>query len=145
VSVAGATTIAGRLVREYGNATGGAGANAFPEAARLVDLDGARIGVPRARANAIAALARAVADGDIVLDGSADPVETRRALAEIPGLGPWTVEYVAMRALGDPDAFPSTDLGLRRALGGIDARALEARAENLRPFRAYAAMLLWTT
>ena len=88
---------------------------------------------------------RAIVDGELALDGSRDLDETRRVLLALPGIGPWTVEYVAMRALRDPDAFPAGDLGLRRALGGVDARTLEKRAERYRPFRAYAAMLLWTT
>jgi len=84
------------------------------------------------------ALADAVASGRISLDPTADRDETRAALLALPGVGPWTVEYVAMRALRDPDAFPATDLVLRRTIGG-DAD----RAESWRPWRAYAAMHLW--
>jgi AraC family transcriptional regulator of adaptative response / DNA-3-methyladenine glycosylase II len=146
VTVKGATQLTGRLVEAYGvRVRDEAPTHLFPGPDRLVDLDGARIGIPRARAAAISALARAVVDGDVSLDGSRDLDDTRRAMLALPGIGPWTVEYVAMRALRDPDAFPAGDLGLRRALGGIDARALEKRAERYRPFRAYAAMLLWTT
>ena len=146
VTVASATRLTGRLVEAYGSRVRDtAPTHAFPTPDRLLDLEGARIGIPRARAAAISALARAVVDGEVVLDGSRDLDDTRRAMRALPGIGAWTVEYVAMRALRDPDAFPSGDLGLRRALGGIDARALEKRAERYRPFRAYAAMLLWTT
>ncbi|MEO7094090.1 MAG: AlkA N-terminal domain-containing protein [Polyangiales bacterium] len=146
VTVKGATKLAGRLVEAYGERVSDtAPTHLFPGADRLSKVDGARIGIPQARAAAIARLARAVVDGDVQLDGSRDLDETRRTLLALPGLGPWTVEYIAMRALRDPDAFPAGDLGLRRALGGIDARALEKRADHFRPFRAYAAMLLWTT
>jgi AraC family transcriptional regulator of adaptative response / DNA-3-methyladenine glycosylase II len=89
-----------------------------------------------------------VADGALDLDGGADPDATVGALLEVDGIGPWTVEYVRMRALHDPDSFPSGDLGLRRAFAalGLDAtpRAMAERAERWRPWRAYAAMLLWT-
>jgi len=146
VTVAGATRLCGRLVEAYGKRfRDEAPTHLFPSPDRLTKIDAARIGIPGARAAAIATLARAVVDGRVCLDGSRDLDETRRAMLALPGIGPWTVEYVAMRALRDPDAFPAGDLGLRRALGGIDARALEKRAECFRPFRAYAAMLLWTT
>jgi 3-methyladenine DNA glycosylase/8-oxoguanine DNA glycosylase len=75
----------------------------------------------------------------LVLDPSADREEARRRLAALPGIGPWTVDYIALRALGDPDAFPATDLVLGRALGS----AGPGRAERWRPWRAYAAMHLW--
>ena len=82
-------------------------------------------------------------DGELRLDGTAPLDETLAALRRVPGVGPWTAAYVAMRALGEPDAFPSGDLGLMRALG-VGERELSARAESWRPFRAYAAMHLWT-
>jgi AraC family transcriptional regulator, regulatory protein of adaptative response / DNA-3-methyladenine glycosylase II len=146
VTVKGATSLTGRVVEAYGTRVAGQQPmHLFPSPDRLVAVDAGRIGIPTARAAAISALARAVVDGEVMLDGSRDLDDTRRALLDLPGIGPWTVEYIAMRALRDPDAFPAGDLGLRRALGGIDARALEKRAERYRPFRAYAAMLLWTT
>ncbi|MGH2545310.1 MAG: hypothetical protein ACRDHJ_00330 [Actinomycetota bacterium] len=85
--------------------------------------------------------------GDLVLDGSADPEGTAAALARIPGIGPWTVAYVGMRVLRDPDAFPSTDLGIRRALErlGVGREEIPARAEGWRPWRGYAAMHLWAS
>jgi AraC family transcriptional regulator, regulatory protein of adaptative response / DNA-3-methyladenine glycosylase II len=110
-----------------------------PEALAAAEITG----MPAARARALGALAAAVADG-LVIDERQDLETARAALLELPGIGPWTVEYVAMRALRDPDAFPAGDLVLRNALGGISARELLARAEAWRPWRAYAAMHLWT-
>ncbi len=90
------------------------------------------------------ALARRVATGAVRLGPGCDPGRARGALLEIPGIGPWTAEYIAMRALGDPDAFPASDLGLLRALGLTRPAELLARAEAWRPWRAYAAIQLWT-
>ncbi len=147
VSVAAARTFAGRLVAEYGTPAGD-GLSAFPTAHDLAfahpgDLKGA-LGLTGARAATLHSLARAVADGDVTLDASADPARTRADLLALPGVGPWTAELVALRALGDRDAFPSGDLVLRRALGGMDPREAERRAEAWRPFRSYALMHLWT-
>jgi AraC family transcriptional regulator of adaptative response / DNA-3-methyladenine glycosylase II len=106
------------------------------------------MGVPRARAGALAALAQAVASGDLDLDGGLTPELALERLEALPGIGPWTAQYVALRALGVPDAFPASDLGLRRALGRpghpLSTAALAQRAERWRPWRGYAAMLLWT-
>ena len=105
----------------------------------------ASLGMPRARARAVIALARAVAPSGLRLDRRGDAARIAARLRDLPGVGSWTAEYIAMRALGWPDAFPASDLGLRKALGGITARAAEARAEAWRPFRAYAALHLWTS
>jgi AraC family transcriptional regulator, regulatory protein of adaptative response / DNA-3-methyladenine glycosylase II len=91
----------------------------------------------------VQALARAVADGKVRLDPPVDFVAMRGALQELPGIGPWTAEYVAMRALGDPDAFPHSDLGLLNALKIQKPAELLALSEAWRPFRAYAALHLW--
>ncbi len=99
--------------------------------------------MPTKRAEAVRALARAVADGVVALDPPVDRGAARAALQELPGIGPWTVEYVAMRALGDPDAFPCSDLGLLRALAVDTPAALLLRADAWRPWRAYAAIHLW--
>ena len=103
--------------------------------------------MPGARADAIVALARAVADGELDLSGTAEPEPTIERLLAIAGVGEWTAAYVAMRALRDPDAFPAGDLGVRHgfeALGlASDAGAIRAHAERWRPWRAYAAMHLW--
>jgi AraC family transcriptional regulator of adaptative response / DNA-3-methyladenine glycosylase II len=151
VSVAAATRLAGRLAQRFGEELPADcrprdGADApvleFPQPERLADADIAAIGMPASRAEAIRALARSVARGELRLEPGADPTETRARLVALPGIGDWTAAYVAMRALREPDAFPSGDLGLRRALG-IARAELDARAERWRPWRAYAAMLLW--
>jgi AraC family transcriptional regulator, regulatory protein of adaptative response / DNA-3-methyladenine glycosylase II len=140
VSLRAAHTFAARLVQAYGkplDAPVGGLTNRFPTADALADepLDG--IGLTGSRQVSLRAAAAAHAAGELVLDPSADREETRAQLLALPGVGPWTAEYVAMRALGDPDAFPGSDLILRR-------RVEPARAERWRPWRAYAAMHLWT-
>jgi AraC family transcriptional regulator of adaptative response / DNA-3-methyladenine glycosylase II len=103
-----------------------------------VDADVAVIGLPGRRAETIRQLARAVSAGALGLSPSVPFDETRAALVALPGIGPWTAEYIALRVLRDPDAYPAGDLGLR------NAGATEARAESWRPWRAYAAVHLWT-
>jgi len=103
------------------------------------NLDGA--GLTTARQRTLRALAEAAASGRLTLDPGADPGELAARLAEVPGIGPWTIGYILMRAAGDPDAFPAADLGLRRALARLGIPpGHEAR---WRPWRAYAAMQLW--
>jgi AraC family transcriptional regulator of adaptative response / DNA-3-methyladenine glycosylase II len=152
VTVQGATTLAGRLVRSFGKPLEGLGeglTHLFPQPETLAGADLARIGLPAARAETLRALARAVATGELRLDASQGLDEAVARLVAIPGIGAWTAHYVAMRALGEPDAFPASDLGLRRALarGGMvpSARELERAAEAWRPWRAYAAVALWTS
>jgi AraC family transcriptional regulator of adaptative response / DNA-3-methyladenine glycosylase II len=149
VSVALASTLAGRLAATLGEKlpqdiapVDGGPSLLFPTPDVLAQADLRGIGLTGARAQAVRALAAAVASGRLVLDSSPDPRETLARLAALPGIGGWTAEYVAMRALREPDAFPATDLGLRRALD-LPAAALALRAEAWRPWRAYAAMLLW--
>jgi AraC family transcriptional regulator, regulatory protein of adaptative response / DNA-3-methyladenine glycosylase II len=144
VSVAAGRGLAERLAQRHGVPLPrpvGSLKLLFPSAARLAAAE--ITGMPAARARALQALAGAAADG-LVIDERQDLETVRGALLELPGIGPWTVEYVAMRALRDPDAFPASDLVLRNRLGGISARELHARAEAWRPWRAYAAMHLWT-
>ncbi|MDE3086377.1 MAG: DNA-3-methyladenine glycosylase 2 family protein [Acidobacteriota bacterium] len=153
VSVQGARTLAARLVAQAGEpcAVGVPGLDrVFPgpeELARALSgpLD---VGLPDQRRRALAGLSAAVAAGGLALDAGADPAETTAALVALPGIGPWTAAYVALRALGDPDAFLDGDLGTRRAaerLGLGDTRAeLTARSAQWRPWRAYAQMHLWT-
>ncbi|MFL5816642.1 MAG: DNA-3-methyladenine glycosylase family protein, partial [Conexibacter sp.] len=95
----------------------------------------------RARAHALTTLCGAIADGSVVLDPGADRDATRERLLTLPGIGPWTAEYVAMRALGDPDAFPATDLGVRKAI----ERLGDADPDRWRPWRAYAVQHLWAS
>lgn len=145
VTVRGATTLAGRLVQAFGAPVenGTALTHVFPSAESLAQADLRRIGLPRARANCIRALAQAVCDGKIVFSGVANVADFIQRFRELPGIGEWTAQYVAMRALGEPDAFPASDLGLLRAAGQRDPRQLLARAESWRPWRAYAAVYLW--
>jgi AraC family transcriptional regulator of adaptative response / DNA-3-methyladenine glycosylase II len=86
-----------------------------------------------------------VVEGSVRLDGSVGVDETMAALEALPGIGPWTAHYVAMRALRWPDAFPASDLGIRKALGGMTAKEAAARAERWRPWRSYAVLHLWTS
>lgn len=146
VTVQGATTLAGRIARTFGQPfpTDRGLTHLFPLPAVLADANLTTIGLPGARAETIRALARAVRDERIRFDGIVDVNAFLASLCEIPGIGAWTAQYVAMRALGEPDAFPSSDLGLLRALGIDNARELERRAETWRPWRAYAAMYLWS-
>ena len=148
VTLSGASTISGRIVRRHGTPVPGISqlglTHAFPSAMTLADADLDGLGLPRARQHAIRAFARAVAADAIRLDGSVGLEELVASLAAIDGLGPWTAHYLALR-IGEPDAFPATDLGLRRALGGHDARSLAALAEGWRPWRALAATHLWAS
>jgi AraC family transcriptional regulator of adaptative response / DNA-3-methyladenine glycosylase II len=133
--VRGATTIAGRIAATFGSpaAESNGLCRLFPTAAQLADADLERTGVMPSRAETIRELARRVRDsGEFALSDLA-----------APGIGPWTVGYVAMRAFADRDAFLTGDLELRRVTGERTARALEARSRQWRPYRAYAVMLLW--
>jgi AraC family transcriptional regulator of adaptative response / DNA-3-methyladenine glycosylase II len=167
VTVAGATTLAGRLVRAFGEPVGRRGledprgglTHFFPKPRVLARADLTSIGLPKVRAAALSVLARKLDSGELVLDSAAGLDVIVQRLTALPGVGPWTAHYVAMRALGEPDAFPSSDLGLRRAVSrrrsarngkrgdpraSVTPAQLEARAEAWRPWRAYAAMHLWT-
>jgi AraC family transcriptional regulator of adaptative response / DNA-3-methyladenine glycosylase II len=150
ISVAAARTIAGRLAARFGEAI----ATPHPELTRLFPQAGALaaraardlagLGVPARRAATLHALARAVASGQLALDGAREPARMVEEITALPGVGRWTAHYLAMRALGWPDAFPEDDLGLRKALGGISGRQARAVAETWRPWRAYGATHLWT-
>lgn len=146
VSLAAARTFAGRLVAAFG-APAPEGLTAFPTPACLAAAGAQELreatGVTGARARTLHGVAVAAAEG-LQLDPSADRAATRAALLALPGIGPWTSEYVALRALRDPDAFPSGDLVLRRALGTPTARLAEERAQSWRPWRGYALLHLWT-
>jgi AraC family transcriptional regulator of adaptative response / DNA-3-methyladenine glycosylase II len=152
VSVAAASTLAGRLAARFGERLGAPHAGRdlrvlFPEARTLAAADVSGIGLPRARAAAVSALAAAWARDPALLRAAGSVEHARATLTALPGIGPWTAEYVAMRALREPDAFPAGDLGLLRAMRRHLARpspaGLRRRAERWRPWRAYAAMLLW--
>jgi AraC family transcriptional regulator of adaptative response / DNA-3-methyladenine glycosylase II len=151
VSVAAASTLAGRLAHSCGEQV----ATPFPclnrispraEGLERIDLcEFTRLGIPASRGRAIRELASAVSRGSIRLEPGAKPEPTIAQLVELPGIGDWTAQYIAMRALRWPDAFPAGDLGLLRALGADSPTALRITAEAWRPWRAYAAMHLWNT
>ena len=152
VSVKAATTFAGRIAACHGEpceVEGMPGARLFPTPQRLARAKLERLGIIRARAQTIRDLARATLDGRISFAASQDVDEFGAALRSIRGIGDWTTQYVAMRTLKDPDAFPASDLGLLRAFEGARGRPkpaeLLARAERWRPWRAYAALLIWSS
>jgi AraC family transcriptional regulator, regulatory protein of adaptative response / DNA-3-methyladenine glycosylase II len=150
VSLAAARTLAARLVLANGSPLAeryGSLTHAFPDPDTLAGATLEGIGLPPRRRETLRELARRLANGELVLDGGSDRTEARRLLREIPGIGSWTATYVSLRALGDPDAFPADDVGLRRAARtlGLPGRptALLARSHVWRPWRAYAAHYLW--
>lgn len=147
VSTAAARTHAARLVGRHGEPVadpGGSLTHLFPEPAALV---GARIAMPASRRRTLHALVGALCDERLSLDPGCDREETVARLGGLPGFGPWTLGVIAMRALGDPDAFPAADLGVRRAAQSLglpgSPAALQARSEAWRPWRAYAVQYLW--
>ncbi|MEN3359604.1 MAG: AraC family transcriptional regulator [Mycobacteriales bacterium] len=150
VTVAAARTLAGRLVTRYGTELAdplGTVTHLFPDPATLAGADLSGLGMPAARLRALTGLAGALAAGDLVLDPGADRVAVHRQLLDLPGIGPWTASYVIMRAVGDPDVFLPTDVGVRHGLerlgAGSDPRAAAALAECWRPWRSYALLHLW--
>ena len=146
VSLLAARTFGGRLVERWGRPDPSTGLFEFPSAATLAVLDPqevqAVVGVTGQRARTVVALARTCAAGLVVAPG-ADLADVRRELLRLPGIGPWTVEYVAMRAMRDAGAFPSGDLVLRKALALDTPRAVGDRAAKWAPWRAYGAIHLW--
>ena len=146
-----ATTIAGRFVEAFGEPI----VTPFAELNRLTPVparvaaasvdDIARHGIVAARARSIIALAEAQGSGELCLDGGAhhNPDDSIRRLAELPGIGPWTAHYIAMRALRWPDAFPKEDIAVRNNLGGVTAKEAEALSQPWRPWRSYAVMHVW--
>lgn len=146
VSLAAARTFGARLVEAYGD-TGPCGLTSFPTADALSSVDPevlrSAVGLTTARARTLHGLAVAAVSG-LDLSAGADPVRFRAELLALPGIGPWTADYLAVRVLGDRDAFTASDLVLRRSLGGVSAAAAEAASEAWRPYRAYALFHLWT-
>jgi AraC family transcriptional regulator of adaptative response / DNA-3-methyladenine glycosylase II len=152
VTVKAATTIACRFVEAFGVSI----VTPLPELSRLTPApariakasidDIARHGIVAARAKSIIALARAEESGEIGLDGGAhhNPDDSIRQLARLPGIGPWTAHYIAMRALRWPDAFPKEDIAVRKNLGGVSAKEAEALSQPWRPWRSYAVMHVWS-
>ncbi|RJT80257.1 DNA-3-methyladenine glycosylase 2 family protein [Arthrobacter cheniae] len=146
VSVAAGGTFGGRLAAAYGSASP-SGLTLFPTPQVIADAPPeelrAAVGVTRTRATTVQNVARAVVDG-LFLDASADQAQLRRELLAIPGIGPWSADYLAVRVLRDPDAFTPGDLVARRAMGNPSIRDAERLSEEWRPYRAYALFHLWT-
>ena len=148
VSVAAARRLGARLTAEYGKPLArpsGTLTHCFPDAATVAAADPAALPMPAARARALVTLAAALASGEVALHPGADRDEAAARLLALPGIGPWTVAYIRMRALSDPDAFPATDVGVLRALAALGAGAGVAVAERWRPWRSYAVHHLWAT
>ncbi|MBX7433399.1 DNA-3-methyladenine glycosylase 2 family protein [Mycobacterium sp. Y57] len=151
VSVAAARTHAARLVAAYGDpiadAEGGL-THVFPSTERLGEIDPQRLAFPKARQSTLGALIAAMNRGDVELDSGCDWNAAREQLQALLGIGPWSAEMIAMRGLGDPDAFPGTDLGVAAAARQLGlpsaARGLAEHGERWRPWRSYATQHLWT-
>ena len=151
VSLRAASRLAGRLLEAFGEPVddpAGGLRRTWPSVETLAAADPANLSdalaMPASRRRTVLALVEALAGGDLVLDAGVDWQEAREALDGLPGVGPWTVELVAMRGLGDPDAFCPTDLGVRRGAGAVGITGdLTTRSEAWRPWRAYAVQHLW--
>jgi AraC family transcriptional regulator of adaptative response / DNA-3-methyladenine glycosylase II len=151
VSTKAARTHAGRLVAAYGQPVtdrGGGLTHTFPSVFDLANLDAGHLAMPAARQRSVLTLIEALAQGDVVLDAGCDWNRARTQLLGLPGIGPWTAEMIAMRGLGDPDAFPVADLGLHTAAAQVglpaDRRALAEYSARWRPWRSYATQYLWS-
>jgi AraC family transcriptional regulator of adaptative response / DNA-3-methyladenine glycosylase II len=151
VSVAGARTLAGRLVARFGtplNVGIASLGHLFPRPARIARAtmrEIGQLGITGRRAETLIALAQAINSGDLLLEPGNRLEGTLRQLRKIPGIGEWTAQYIAMRALSWPDAFPHTDLGIRKALGENNPKKILEMTEKWRPWRAYAALHLWSS
>ena len=150
ISLAGARTLLSRLVQQFGEPLAeadGVLTHFFPTPEVIAQADLACLGITSGRARALGALAEQVSAGRLVLERRADRVEVEARLLELPGVGAWTASYIAMRALGDPDAFPASDLGLRRGLEArglaSDVKSITQHAQAWRPWRGYAVMHVW--
>jgi len=151
ISVKATRTHAGRLAQAYGtpidDAKGGL-THVFPSVEQLASIDPTHLAFPKTRQRTFTTLVRALADGTVVLDPGCDWDRARQQLLALPGIGPWTAEVIAMRGLGDPDAFPVTDLGVLAAAKALglpsDPKVLTERSVRWRPWRAYATQHLWT-
>jgi AraC family transcriptional regulator, regulatory protein of adaptative response / DNA-3-methyladenine glycosylase II len=149
ITVRAARTLAGRFATAFGDPVETPSAalhHVFPAATRVATLaqpEISALGIVSARANAILALARSLSDGALRLEPGADVALTLDALRALPGIGEWTAQYIAMRALSWPDAFPHTDYGVLKALGTKNPREALERAAQWQPWRGYAVMHLW--
>ena len=151
ITVKAARTLAMRVLEAFGDPVSTPFENlrwAFPSAARIAAVsleDLGTLGILRTRSATIKALARALAEKELRLEPGVDVASTIQALMQLPGIGEWTAQYIAMRALAWPDAFIPTDHGVRMALPGLSASEIKARAEPWRPWRSYAVMHLWAS
>ena len=152
VSVKGARTLAARIVAACGEplpVADGSLTHAFPTPAALAEIDPDVLAMPQSRRRTVLALAAALASGALDLDRGSSRSEARAGLRSIVGIGPWTIAYIEMRALGDPDAFLSSDLGVRHAVEALglpgDPTSVERRSQPWRPWRAYATQHLWAS
>ena len=152
VATTAARAHAARLVAGHGTPVddpAGGLTHLFPSVEELADLDPATLGLPTARRRTLAGLIGALVSGDVSISVGADWVRARDQLASVPGIGPWTVEMIAMRALGDPDAFPAGDLGVRKGAARLGLSGsgpdLDRRSQRWRPWRSYAVQYLWAT
>ena len=150
ITVRGARTLLGRIVSAFGDAAdvlhAEGPARLFPSPSRIAACDAqelVRLGITSARARTLVVVARAIAAGDLRLSPGGDVDATVRALESLPGIGAWTAQYIAMRALGWPDAFPASDLVVLKALGETRPARAVIRSEAWRPWRAYAVLHLW--
>jgi AraC family transcriptional regulator of adaptative response / DNA-3-methyladenine glycosylase II len=150
ITVKAAATLAGRFSDAFGESVRTPHANLTrlsPTAARVAaaNMDEvASLGIIRTRAQSIITLAGEVASGRLKLEAGANPEATMRQLVALPGIGPWTAQYIAMRALRWPDAFPKEDIALRKRLGGVTATTAEVLSHAWMPWRSYATMHLWS-
>jgi AraC family transcriptional regulator of adaptative response / DNA-3-methyladenine glycosylase II len=152
ISLAGAISLTRKLVVRHGvelpaDPSYDGPTRLFPRVDVLAGVDPEELPMPRARGRALVGLCEALAGGDVRLDRSADRGDVRRQLLALPGIGPWTADYIALRALGDPDVMLPTDVGVRRALGrlGVDPASAGAVAGRWRPWRSYGLLHLWST
>jgi AraC family transcriptional regulator of adaptative response / DNA-3-methyladenine glycosylase II len=155
ITVHAARLLAGKLVAACGAPlpdplTGDGLTHVFPTPQRLLAFDFATLGMPRSRANALAAMTQAVAADPAIFGPKRSLDDAVKALKALPGIGEWTAQYIAMRQLREPDAFPAADIGLMRALADAGGKRptpqeLAQRAEAWRPWRAYAALHLWSS
>lgn len=152
VSTKAAQTHLSRLVAAYGqpvNDADGSLTHTFPGVERLTDIAPLHLAIPKTRQRTLKALVTALAEGEVALDAGCDWLRARTQLLALPGIGPWTAEIIAMRGLGDPDAFPATDLGVRLAANQLGLptreRPLIEYGASWRPWRSYATQHLWTT
>src|SRR5207237_8803154 len=154
ITVPAATKLLGKLVQAYGEplpaqTSDGEGlTHLFPSSVRIAGAELAALGMPGARAKAASALAQIMADDPALFSRGASLEDAVAKLRALPGIGEWTAQYIAMRELREPDAFPAADIGLMRAMVAADGRRpspseLLSRAERWRPWRAYAALHLW--